>query len=170
MLYAVASEVADELERAQKDQDRLHDELDCSCENMATAAREFSKCWTAQEAATLKTSSALREICTRRAAHEAICVEARKAWQRTYDLKRNASEAQDNVFSHRERTRRISHEHARAEALVNDGLGSLEQAVRAAAQATHSLTCGAPDREGNEIKYLRETTELIREVATTAPR
>ena len=69
---------------------------------------------------------------------EAIGVEARKAWQRTCDLKRKASEALDNVFSHRERTRRISNEHAWAEALVNDGLGTLEQAVRAAPQATHS--------------------------------
>ena len=45
---------------------------------------------------------------------------------------------------------------ARAEGLVNDALGSLGQAVRAAAQATHSLTCGVPDRESNEIKYLRD--------------
>ena len=45
---------------------------------------------------------------------------------------------------------------------VNDALGSLWQAVRAAAQATHSLTCGVPDRESNEIKYLRETTEVIK--------
>ena len=68
-----------------------------------------------------------------------------------YDLKRKASEAQDNASSHRERTRRVSNEHARVE-LVNDGLGSLGQAVRAAAQATHSLICGVPDRDSNEIK------------------
>ena len=106
-------------------------------------------------------SSAFREVCTRRAAHEAICVEARKACQRTYDLKRKASEAQENVLSYRERTRRISSEHARAEAHVNDGVGSLGQPVRAAAKATHSLTCGVLDRESNEVKYLREATELI---------
>ena len=35
VLYAMASEVADELDRAQKDQDRLQDELDCSCEDLA---------------------------------------------------------------------------------------------------------------------------------------
>ena len=33
VLYAVATELTDELERAQKDQDRLQDELDCSCED-----------------------------------------------------------------------------------------------------------------------------------------
>ena len=56
------------------------------------------------------------------------------------------------MLSHRERTRRSSNEHAGAEAHVNDGLGSLGQAVRAAAKATHSLTCGVPDRESNEVK------------------
>ena len=78
MLYAVVTEATDELERAQKDQDRLQDELGCSCEDMATATREFSNCWAAQEAAIAKTSSAFREICKKRATHEAICVEARK--------------------------------------------------------------------------------------------
>ena len=45
MLYATVTEATDELERAEKDQDRLQDELDCSCEDVATAAREFSNCW-----------------------------------------------------------------------------------------------------------------------------
>ena len=90
-----------------------------------------------------------------------VSVEARKALQRTYDVKRKASEVQENLSTHRERTRRISNEHARAEAHVNDGVGSLGQAVRASAKATHSLTCGVPDREGNEVTYLREATELI---------
>ena len=66
-----------------------------------------------------------------------------------------------NVATHMERTRRITNEHARAEGHVNDGIGSLGQAVQAAAKATHSLTCGVPDRESNEVKYLREATELI---------
>ena len=164
VFFAVASEVADELERAQNDQDRLQDELDCSCEDLAAATREFSNCWAAQEAtvaaataAAIRTSIAFREVCTRRAAHEAICAEARKAWQRAYDLKMKASEAQDKVRSHGERTRRISNEQ---EAHVNDGLGSLGQAERAAAKATHCLTCGVPSRESDEVRYLREATEL----------
>ena len=113
VLYAIVTEATDELERAPNDQDRLQDELDCSCEDLATAAREFSDCWAAQEAANAKLSSAFREVCDGRAAHEAICVEARRAWQKTYDLERKASEAQENLLSHRERTRRISNEHAR---------------------------------------------------------
>ena len=161
VLYATVTEATDELEPAQKDQDSLQDELDCSCEDTATAAREFSNCWAAQEAAISKTSSALREICNKRATHETMCVEAREAWQRTYDLKREVSEAQENVWSHKEQTRRFSNEHAKTEGVVNDALGSLGQAVRAAAQATHSLTCGVPDRESSEIKYLREATDAI---------
>ena len=39
--------------------------------------------------------------------------------------------------------------------------GSLGRAVQAAAKATHSLTCGVPDRESNAVKYLLEATEVI---------
>ena len=35
--------------------------------------------------------------------------------------------------------------------------------VKGTAPATHALTCGLPDHESNEIKYLREATELIDE-------
>ena len=43
----------------------------------------------------------------------------------TSELKRKATEAQEKMISHRERTRRITNEHARAEALVNNSLGNL---------------------------------------------
>ena len=128
---------------------------------LATPSREFSNCWATHEAANAKLSSAFREVNNRRTPHEAICVEARRAWQKTCDLKLKASEAHENLMSHRERTRRTSNEHARAEALVNDSLGILGHAVRDAAAATHSLTCGVPDRESKEIKYLCEATDLI---------
>ena len=93
-----------------------------------------------------------------------ICVEARKAWQRTYDVKRKASEAQENLFSHSERTRKISKEHAGVEAHVNDGIGSLGQAVRAAAKATYFLTCGVPDRESLESGSVIEPNEEPAEI------
>ena len=44
MLYAMASEVAEELDRAQKDQDRLHDELEFTCEGIVIASKEFTNC------------------------------------------------------------------------------------------------------------------------------
>ena len=80
---------------------------------------------------------------------------------RTFEVKRKASEIQESVATHRERTRRITNEHARGEGHVNNGIGSLGQAVHAAAKATHSLTCGVPVRESNQVKYLREATEFI---------
>ena len=90
VLNAVASEVAEELDRAQNDQDRPRDELDCSCEGLATASKEFSNCWATHEAASAKLSNAFMEVSNRRATHEAICAEPRTAWQKTYDLKRKA--------------------------------------------------------------------------------
>ena len=51
MLFAVASEVAEELDWSQKDQERSQDELDCSCEDLATASKVFSNCWATHEAA-----------------------------------------------------------------------------------------------------------------------
>ena len=121
VLHAAAMEVAEELERTQKDQGRLQDDLHCSCDDLA-------------------------------AAHEVICVESRKALHRTHEIKRKASEVQEGLSTHRERIRLVASEHARAEGHVNDGIGSLGRAVQAAG--------GVPDRESDEIKYLREATEL----------
>ena len=125
VLNVVASEVAEELDRAQKDQDRLQDELECACEDLATASREFSNCRATVDAASAKLSSAFREDRNRWATHEAICAEGRKACHKSSELKRKATEPQENMISHRKRTRRITNEHARAEALVNNSLGTL---------------------------------------------
>ena len=65
---------------------------------------------------------------------------------------RKAIELQEDLAAHRERTRRITNEHAWAEGHVNDGIGSLDKVLQAAARATHSLTSGVPDRESNEVK------------------
>ena len=158
---SVTLEVAEELERTQKDQGRLQDDLDCSCDALAAATKECSDCWAAQEATGVELCNALREVCNRRAAHEVICVDAKKALHRTFEIQRKATEIQEGVATRRERTRRITNEHARAEGHVNDGIGSLGRALQAAAKATHSLTCGVQDRESDETKYLREATELI---------
>ena len=81
MLYAVASEVEDELDRALKDQDRLQDELEFTCEGMVAASREFTSCWALHNAGcanvnntSAKLSGAFREVSNRRATHEAgVC-------------------------------------------------------------------------------------------------
>ena len=87
----------------------------------------------------------------------------KKASQRTFECKRKAMEAHESVVSHSERTRRITHEHTRAEVVVNHSLGNLGCCVKEAAAATHSLTCGVPDRERNEVRSFKQATELIEE-------
>ena len=126
MLYAVASEVGEELERILKDQNRLQDELEFTCEGMVTASREFSNCWALHNAAcanvnntSAKPSGAFREVSNRGATHEATCAKVKKASQRTANLKRKAAEAHEKARSHRERSRRITNEHTRSEATVN---------------------------------------------------
>ena len=91
-------------------------------------------------------SPAFREVCNRRAAHEEICVDAKKVLRRTFEVKRKATEIQEDVAAHRERTRRITNEHSSAEGRVNDRKGSLCKALQAAVTATHSLMCGVLDR------------------------
>ena len=86
-----------------------------------------------------KLGNSFREVCNRRACHEELCVEAKKAVSRILEVKRKATEIQEDVAAHRERTRRITNEHARAEGHVNDGIGSLDQALQAAARATHTV-------------------------------
>ena len=66
------------------------------------------------------------------------------------------------MASDRELPRRIMNEHVKTEGYVNGGTGSLGKALQAAAKAAHNLTCGVPDRESNDTKYLREATELLR--------
>ena len=47
MLFAVR----EELDRAQKDQDRLQDELEVTCEGVVPASKEFTNCWALHNAA-----------------------------------------------------------------------------------------------------------------------
>ena len=74
-----------------------------------------------------------------------MCVDAKKALQRTFEVQRKAKEIQEDVAAHRERTRRI-----------------WVKPQQAAAKATHSLACGVPDRESTETKYLRRRRSSLR--------
>ena len=110
---------------------------------LTTATKEFSDCWAAPEATGVKLCNAFRKVCNRRAAREEICVDAKKALQRTFEVKRKATEIQEDVAAHRERTRRITNEHARAEGHVNDGIGSTSLSLSVV------LICryGSPERK-----------------------
>ena len=125
------------------------------------ATKEFSDCWAAHEATGVQLCNAFRDVCNRRAAHEVICVDAKKALHRTFELSarpRRYKKAWRHTGSELDV---LTNERARAEGHVNDGIGSLGRALQAAAKAMHSLTCRVPDRETDETKYLRKATELI---------
>ena len=51
MLFAVAYEAMEEFDKAQKDQDRLQDELAFTTESMVFAFKEFTNCWAIHDAA-----------------------------------------------------------------------------------------------------------------------
>ena len=156
MLFAVAYEAMEELDKAQKDRDRLLDELEATRESMDIASREFTNCWA-------HLNGTFREVGNCRAFHDAICVDLKNACQRTAELKRKADDAHERTRSHRERCRRAKKERTKSEAAINHSLGCLGWFVKETANATHSLTCGVPDRESNETKYLREATDMIEE-------
>ena len=69
--------MTDEIGRAQKDQDHLHDEVDRTCEELAHASRDSSDFYETMNA---KLFCGWREVNTKRATHETICVEVRKYW------------------------------------------------------------------------------------------
>ena len=106
---------------------------------------------------------AFREFCNCRALHEAACVELEGASQRTIELKRKADDAHDRTRSHLERCRRATKDHMKAEEVLNNNMGCLGLVVKDTASATHALSCGVPDRDSNETKYLREALEMIDE-------
>ena len=131
-LHVATLEVAEELGRSLKEQSRLQDDLDSSSDALTAATKDFTDCWAAHEATGVGLCNAFREVTNRRAAHDELCVDAKKALQRTLEAKRKATEIQEDVAIHRERTRRVTNEHARAEDHVNDGRGSLGKALQAA--------------------------------------
>ena len=107
MLFAVAYELMEELDKAQNDQDHLQDELEATRESMGIASKEFTNCW-----AHLNTG--FREVSNCRALHDVMCVDLKNACQRTAELKRKADDAHERTRSHRERCRRATKEHTKS--------------------------------------------------------
>ena len=133
VLFAMSYEAMDELAKAQQCQSRCQDELDSSLQSMDAAIRELNNC---------------------RALHDVACDELKEASQRTIELKRKADDAHDRTRSHRDRCRRATKEHVRAEEALNDDLGYLGLLVKDTANATHALSCGVPDMNGKLGKAL----------------
>ena len=81
-LRVATMEVAEELERTLKQQSRLQDDLDSSSDALTAATKDFTDCWAAHEATGERLCDAFREVRNRRAAHDELCVDAKKALQR----------------------------------------------------------------------------------------
>ena len=123
MLFAVAYVAMGELDKARKDQDRLQDELEATCESMVDASKEYTNCWA-------NLNGALREVNNLRVLHVETCADLKKACQRTDELKRKAHDAHERTRS------------TKSEAAVNHSLVCLGWFVTETANATHALTCG----------------------------
>ena len=80
---------------------------------------------------------------------------------KTMDLKRKAYDAHDMTCSHRDWCRRATKELTKAEEALNDNLGCFGDLVKDTASSTYALSCGVPDRDNNETKYLGEAREMI---------
>ena len=75
MLFWVAYEAMEELDMAQKDQERLQDEMEGTRESMVIASREFTNCWALHEVASASLNGAFREVSNCRALHDVTCVD-----------------------------------------------------------------------------------------------
>ena len=104
MLYAVASEAGEEFDRAQKTSARRAGVHVSEYGHRLQGVHKllgFARANVNNTSA--KLSGAFREVRNRRATHEAVCAEVKKASQRTADLKRKTTEAHEKTRSPRER-------------------------------------------------------------------
>ena len=140
--FAEAYEAMDELAVAQQRQARFQDDLNCTRESLEIPFRELKNC---------------------RTLHDAACDDLEDASKRTLEVKRKADDAHDRTRSHRERCRHATKDFTMAEEVLHNNLGCLRDLVKDTASATHALSCGVPDRDSDEAKYLREALEMIDE-------
>ena len=130
---------------------------------MDLASKVFTNCWAelhaayGKEAIVVPFTTQLASI-------------SKKTYQRAAELKRKADDVHERTRSHRERCRRGTKEHTKSEAAVYHKMGCLGLLVKDTVDVTHALTCGVPDRESNEAKYLHEATEMIEEWQTLVRR
>ena len=96
------------MDRAQKDQDRLQDELEFTCKGMVNASKEFTNCWALHNTACANVNNTnanwvatSEKSVTAVRPDEAGWTEIKKASQRTAVLKRKATEAHEQMSSHR---------------------------------------------------------------------
>ena len=90
-----------------------------------------------------------------------VCQDLQDAGKRTTETKRKADDAHDRIRTYRFRCRRATKELETAEKDFNDSLALMSQLIKDTAGATHALSCGVPNRESNEVRYLQEALDMI---------
>ena len=83
-------------------------------------------------------------------------------------MKRKADDAYDRISSHRDQCRRATKELVSAEEELNDSLGRLGQLIKDTV-APHAQSCGVPDRESKEARFLQEALDMIEEFQRREP-
>ena len=135
------------LAEVEQEQERFREEQKHTRDNLDTAFIELNN---------------LRDL------HDAAC-RLEDAGKKTIEMMRKADDASDRISSHREQCRRATKELVTAEEELNDSLGRLGQLIKDTAGATHALSCGVPDRELNEARFLQEALDLIEEFQRRRP-
>ena len=82
-------------------------------------------------------------------------------WQGITETNRKADDAHDRIKTHRDQCRRATKELETAEEDLNDSIGRMEQLLEDTAAATHALSCGIPDLDSHEVRYLHEALDMI---------
>ena len=144
-LLEVAHETMEELDKAQKEQDPLQDELEATRGSMDIASREFTNCWAHLD-------TAFREISNCRALHDVTCADLNRAYAKPAMPTKRPSPTKSDVDELR---RKVRDRH-------QPQLGCSGWFVKETTNATHALTYGVPDRESNKTKYLRKATDMMK--------
>ena len=87
--------------------------------------------------------------------HDVTCRDLQTADTRTIETKRKADDVHDRIRTGRDRRRRTTKKFETTEEDLNDSPGRMGQLIKEPARATHALSHDGPDRESNEIRYLR---------------
>ena len=96
-----------------------------------------------------------------REAHDVVCRDLQAPGTRAVVMKRKTPRTK--IRAHRDRCQRATKEFETVEKDLNDSLGRPGHLINDTAGATHTLSCGVPDRESNETRYLQEAVDLIEE-------
>ena len=140
----------DELRGFQENRDNANMEVNNYRDKLNTAAIELYNCREGPDTAFIELNNCQHLLASARRGLEDVD-------RKTVELK--ATDAHDRTRSHRDRCRRAT-KYMTVEGEINESLGKLASSSMALREP---LSCGVPDRECNEAKYLQEALNMIEE-------